>query len=156
MLAICLYLIVSFLIYGSFYITFEVFFTAFSNSFNLPEKVGFHKNALWGVSSVWMFVLGGTAGLILSGILLIFPNLIISIIFLPLYIIAGGIIITVLELLAGLVFNKLLKWGIWDYSTLKFNFLGQIELWHSIGWCGLSFAVFWFSNILSFYFIFKG
>ncbi len=112
MLAICLYLIVSFLIYGSFYITFEVFFTAFSNSFNLPEKVGFHKNALWGVSSVWMFVVGGTAGLILSGILLIFPNLIISIIFLPLYIIAGGIIITVLELLAGLVFNKLLKWGI--------------------------------------------
>lgn len=152
MIGIILYLLLSFVIYGAFYITFEVFFTALSNSFNLPEKVGFHKNALWGVSSIWMSILGGLSGVILSGFLLIFPTLSMSLIFMPLFIIFGGTVITILELLSGLLLNKALKLEIWNYSMLKYNFLGQIELFHSLGWCGLSFIVFWLSNILILYF----
>jgi hypothetical protein len=41
---------------------------------------------------------------------------------------AGGIFITAVELLAGIVLNKILKLGIWDYSHMDFNLLGQISI----------------------------
>ena len=36
----------------------------------------------------------------------------------------GGIIITVLEFIVGLIVNVWLKWGIWDYSALPLNIMG--------------------------------
>lgn len=50
----------------------------------------------------------------------------------------GGIIITVLELITGCVVNIWLGWNVWDYSELPFNLWGQISLFSSIGWVGLS------------------
>ena len=50
----------------------------------------------------------------------------------------GGIIITVLELITGCVVNIWLGWNVWDYSELPFNLWGQISLFSSIVWVGLS------------------
>ena len=50
----------------------------------------------------------------------------------------GGVIITVLELITGCVVNLWLGWNVWDYSELPFNLWGQISLFSSIGWVGLS------------------
>ena len=38
----------------------------------------------------------------------------------------GGLLITTVEFLFGIVFNIILKKGVWDYSKLPFHILGQI------------------------------
>ena len=50
----------------------------------------------------------------------------------------GGAIITVLELITGCVVNLWFGWNVWDYSELPFNLWGQISLFSSIVWVGLS------------------
>lgn len=50
----------------------------------------------------------------------------------------GGLIITVLEFITGCIVNLWLGWNVWDYSDLPYNLLGQISLYSSIGWIGLS------------------
>ena len=50
----------------------------------------------------------------------------------------GGMIITGLEFITGCVVNLWLGWNVWDYSDLPFNLWGQISLFSSIGWVGLS------------------
>ena len=46
----------------------------------------------------------------------------------------GSLAITAVELVFGLIFNIGLKMNIWDYSILKFNFLGQICVLFSVLW----------------------
>ena len=53
----------------------------------------------------------------------------------------GGGVITAIELMAGILFNKLLKMKVWDYSHLPFNFRGQICLVYSVLWCLLCLPV---------------
>ena len=38
----------------------------------------------------------------------------------------GACVITALELVTGLIVNRWLGLGVWDYSSLPMNFLGQI------------------------------
>ncbi len=53
----------------------------------------------------------------------------------PLYrCIAGSFTVTVIELAFGLVFNVILKKGVWDYSRIPLNFMGQICLLYSVLW----------------------
>lgn len=52
--------------------------------------------------------------------------------------IIGSAIITGLEFIFGVILNIILKLGIWNYSHLPFNILGQICLPFSIAWIGLS------------------
>lgn len=47
---------------------------------------------------------------------------------------AGGLMITLVELIAGFVVNILLGWGVWDYSELPLNFMGQISALYSVLW----------------------
>ncbi len=54
---------------------------------------------------------------------------------------AGGGVITGVELLAGGLFNKLLKMEVWDYSSQPCNFKGQICLLYSSLWCLLCLPV---------------
>ena len=44
----------------------------------------------------------------------------------PLRCFAGGVFITSLELAAGSIVNIALGMGVWDYSEMPFNFMGQI------------------------------
>ena len=53
----------------------------------------------------------------------------------------GGTIITVLEFIVGLIVNVWLKWGIWDYSALPLNIMGQICLPFTLIWIVLSSAI---------------
>ena len=50
----------------------------------------------------------------------------------------GGVIITALEFITGCIVNIWLGWNVWDYSELPFNLWGQISLFSSIVWVGLS------------------
>lgn len=50
----------------------------------------------------------------------------------------SSIVITVLELLTGIVVNKWFQWGVWDYSHMPYNFLGQICLLYTNLWFLLS------------------
>lgn len=49
-----------------------------------------------------------------------------------------AVIITGVELAAGLILNVWLNLGIWDYSNMPFNYRGQICLMYSFIWCLLS------------------
>lgn len=46
----------------------------------------------------------------------------------------GAAGISAAELAIGYVVNLKLGWGVWDYSALKFNFMGQISLLYSFLW----------------------
>lgn len=55
---------------------------------------------------------------------------------LPVQMLLGAVIITVLELVTGCIVNIWLGWNVWNYTML--SFLGQISLLSSIGWYFLS------------------
>ena len=84
-----------------------------------------------GHSHPLMFALGGLS-LILVGLLDERKNSPIIV-----QMVMGGIIITVLELITGLLFNR--QYQIWDYRNIPLNFKGQICLPFSLMWCVLSF-----------------
>ena len=50
----------------------------------------------------------------------------------------GSGIVTVLELVSGIILNPWLGLGIWDYSNMPFNLLGQICLPFTLLWVALS------------------
>lgn len=50
----------------------------------------------------------------------------------------GALIVTVAELLAGIILNIWLGLAIWDYSQMPGNFLGQICPQYTLAWVGLS------------------
>ena len=54
---------------------------------------------------------------------------------------SGGIIITALEFLCGLIVNVKLKLNVWNYSNCKFNIKGQICLLYSTLWMLLCIPV---------------
>jgi len=122
-----------FMLFGAFYVTFEVFFNALIKGFK-------NNKSLIGTSTIYMFPVGGLVGIFMS-LLHLIPFLQ-KLQFLWLFCLIGGIIITLLELSTGLLLNKILKLKLWDYSSFKFNFLGQIELFHSLAWILLSLVIF--------------
>ena len=90
---------------------------------------------IWRGYSHWtMFLLGGTCFILLGLINEILdwdtP--------LTLQMLIGCTVITVLEFITGCVVNLWLGWNVWDYSDIKFNILGQISLYSSIGWYFIS------------------
>lgn len=46
--------------------------------------------------------------------------------------------VTAVEFLSGCVLNRWLKLGVWDYSHMRFNLLGQVCLLYSVLWMLLS------------------
>ena len=54
--------------------------------------------------------------------------------------ILGSLTVTAVELLFGLILNVWFGQGIWDYSKLHFNLLGQICLLYSVLWGFISLA----------------
>ena len=66
----------------------------------------------------------------------------------------GSGIITVLEFISGVILNIWLGLGIWDYSQMPFNLLGQICLPFTIAWFFLSIAAIILDDYLR-YWLFK-
>lgn len=46
--------------------------------------------------------------------------------------------VTAVELIFGVVFNLIFKMGVWDYSHIPLNFLGQICPLFSLMWAGIA------------------
>ena len=95
----------------------------------------YNLELIWREHSHWtMFLLGGICFIALGLIneLLSWDTPLIS------QMVIGSLIITTLEFLTGCVVNLWLGWNVWDYSNLPYNLLGQISLFSSIGWIGLS------------------
>lgn len=87
-----------------------------------------------GRSHISMFVLGGLCFWLIGGFDRKVP--------MPLLVQAclGAVTVTALELVTGLVVNRWLGLGVWDYSGLPMNFLGQICLYYFALWIPLSAA----------------
>lgn len=65
--------------------------------------------------------------------------------------IGTGIIIS-LEFLSGYILNIVLKLQVWDYSALRFNFMGQISLLFAVLWFFLCIPVIWLDDYLRYKF----
>lgn len=50
----------------------------------------------------------------------------------------GATAVTIIEFVAGLILNIWLKLGIWDYSNMPFNIMGQICLPFFFAWIALA------------------
>lgn len=90
---------------------------------------------LWRGYSHWsMFIVGGMCFILIGGINEYYPW------DMPLWqqMLISTVIVTVIEFVAGLILNIWLKLGVWDYSGLPLNFMGQICLLFSIVWFFLS------------------
>ena len=59
-----------------------------------------------------------------------------------------GVIISLAEFAAGIVLNVYMGLGIWDYSSLRFNLLGQICPQFSLIWIALSVPAIYLSRLL--------
>ena len=89
----------------------------------------------WRGHSHWtMAVLGGICFVLIGGINEYFPWS------MPLALqgVIGAAIITALEFVSGVVLNVWLGLGIWDYSTMPLNVMGQICLPFTLLWVPLS------------------
>lgn len=87
-----------------------------------------------GYSHISMFILGSFCFLLLGGINEFLPW---ELGFVWQMLIGAGIV-TILELIFGIVVNVWLELEVWDYSNLPFNFMGQICLPFSFAWTLLS------------------
>lgn len=90
---------------------------------------------IWRGHSHWtMAVLGGICFVLIGSINEFFPWE------MPLVLqgLIGATVVTVLEFYAGVVLNLWLGLGIWDYSGLPLNLLGQICVMYSILWIPLA------------------
>ena len=51
---------------------------------------------------------------------------------------AGSGLITGVELAAGIIVNQVMGLGVWDYSDMPMNIMGQVSLPYSVLWFGLT------------------
>ena len=58
------------------------------------------------------------------------------------------LLVDIVELISGIIINKVLLLNVWDYSQLKYNFLGQISLNSSITWFFLSLFAIYMDDLL--------
>ena len=87
-----------------------------------------------GYSHISMFILGALCFVLLGGINEFLPW---ELGFVWQMLIGAGIV-TILDLIVGIVVNVWLGLEVWDYSNLPFNFMGQICLPFSFAWTLLS------------------
>lgn len=65
-----------------------------------------------------------------------------------LFCLIGGLCVTVLEFITGCIVNLRFGLGVWDYSSVPFNLLGQVCLPFSIGWSMLTLPGLWMGRVL--------
>ncbi|MCM1324357.1 MAG: putative ABC transporter permease [Acetobacter sp.] len=100
---------------------------------------------LWRGHSHWtMIVVGGLCGLSI-GILNENMSWDLSLLRQALY---GAGLVTLIEFAAGCILNLKLGLGIWDYSNLPLNIMGQICLPFTIAWFGLSLIAIFLDDYL--------
>lgn len=117
-----------FYFYGATYITIEVFFRGYSH---------------------WtMFLLGAFCGIMIGLINNVLPwktPLILQAVL-------GGVIVTLNEFIFGYILNIKLGLGIWDYSNMWGDVLGQICPLFSVCWCVLSLVAIVLDDYIKYWF----
>ena len=127
-LIICLKLLVLAVIGGAIYVGIEM---------------------LWrGHSHPSMFILGGLCFVSIGLINELFPWEL-GIVWQALI---GGTLVTCLEFITGVIVNIWLKLGVWDYSGLPLNIMGQVCLPFYFAWVGLSVVAIVFDDYLRYWF----
>jgi uncharacterized membrane protein len=100
---------------------------------------------IWrGRSHPSMFAAGGFCFLIIGGINNAFPWSM----SLTWQALIGAAAATAVEFAAGMILNVWLGLGIWDYSRLPLNVMGQICLPYSLAWIALSAFAVWLDDYL--------
>lgn len=96
-----------------------------------------------GRTHISMFFVGGLCGILIGLINDNTPDI-------PLFYqcILGTTIVTLIEFISGCYLNIYLGLGVWDYSHVPFNFLGQVCLPFSIIWMLLSIPVIYLDDYL--------
>lgn len=96
-----------------------------------------------GRTHISMFFVGGLCGVLIGLINDNTPDM-------PLFYqcILGTTIVTLIEFISGCYLNIYLGLGIWDYSHVPFNLLGQVCLPFSIIWMFLSIPVIYLDDYL--------
>lgn len=134
-----------FLLMAIVYVYIEVVFTAISGE----AHTKFPETARWsmiGYSSIYMSIVGGVVGLILSRLnrvsfvrehLNMFSQSVL-----------GALIITGCEMLAGYILNVRMGFDIWDYSGYPINFMGQISFTRSLLWFAICPFAYWFDDYI--------
>ncbi len=100
---------------------------------------------LWrGYSHESMFIVGGICFLFIGGI----NNFLPWSMGLAWQALIGAAAVTLIELISGLIINRWLGLGVWDYSQMPFNFMGQICLPYFAAWIPLSVIGIWLDDYL--------
>ena len=98
---------------------------------------------LWrGYTSFSMIIVGGICGLIVGLINEKFNYSVLS------QMVIGMVIVTVIEFVSGYVLNIKLGLEIWDYSNMKYNFMGQICPQFSMAWFFLSYVIIYIDDYI--------
>jgi uncharacterized membrane protein len=135
--------LILFMIYGFIYLNLEIVFRAF----RAPLVGVLSGISVWSLASwttLWMFPIGALSGLILGSfnsnkVIKKWPNFV--------RILLGAITIYAIELSTGGIVNILFGLNAWNYSTLPFNFLGQISLIYLPVWLIISPVTFWIDDM---------
>ena len=101
-----------------------------------------------GQSHISMFILAGCCGIICGLLNELFPWEL-GLLWQSMI---GATVITACEFVTGLIVNVWLDLGVWDYSTLPFNVLGQICLPFTILWAFISCAAIILDDYLRYWF----
>lgn len=133
-----------FILTGIIYVFIEVVFTALSGE--MEKRFGIKYGSTMGFSSIYMSIIGGFMGVILGKLNEIeFISSKFNLFFQSLL---GACIITLIELVSGIILNVICKFNIWDYSNYPFNFMGQIALFRSVLWFFICPLAFWFDDLV--------
>ena len=97
-----------------------------------------------GYSHFSMIIVGGIC-FVLIGAINEFSNKEVPLL---LQMILAVLIVDTIELISGIIINKVLLLNVWDYSNLRFNLLGQISLRSSIAWLFLSLLAIYMDDLL--------
>lgn len=90
---------------------------------------------LWrGYSHPSMFIVGGLCFLFIGGLNSFLPWSL----GLVQQCVIGGIVVTLIEFLAGVILNIWLGLNIWDYSAVPMNIMGQVCVYFVFAWMALS------------------
>ncbi len=116
------------------------------------EGIGDLKlSLLMGYSSVWMFLIGANFAIVLGGLNNKSAKNPWQKVPYSFQVLVAWLLTVLIELLWGLVLNIWLKIGVWNYSDMPFNFMGQICLYASLLWLLLAPTVFWADDLIRHY-----
>ena len=128
-----------------------LFYTGFSTYITI--EVLFHsKLTLFGAG--WSFIASGIMGALAFILIDDINNHISWDIQLPIQMVLGGLIITLIEFIMGCISLYGFNVRMWDYINLPFNVLGIICLYFSIAWIFLSLIAIVLADVINYY-VFK-